>query len=301
VAAQPIVLKRDRTPQGLRTPTSVVTKQTVEKMCEHVRNAQADPMLQAIAQKIWLSTHTPAENVRSGAGRRRGAAEGLSAIWLWVKNHIKFLHDDVLTRVLFNENDHFELLISPPVMLRMKAPSGDCDDFTMLACALACAMGYQWGIVTLACDRKRPGDYSHVYGCAWLPDGVMCPLDCSHGKYPGWEVPAHDVQRKTVWDSGAQVISDEPGPAFMGSAPDASSTSALGSVPAGLPVIAGMPVIDTGLPIIGTIDFTNPLEWVAMGGAAASAFLANSATSKIVGVAGFLGVRYMLAQMWGSW
>ena len=287
VAAQSIVLKRDRTPQGLNTPTSVVTKQTVEKMCEHIRNAQSDPMLQAIAARLATSARTPADQ--------------LSAIWLWVKNHIKFLHDDVLTRVLFNEGDHFELLISPPVMLRMKAPSGDCDDFTMLADALACAMGFEWGIVTLACDRKRPGEYSHVYGCAWLPNGVMCPLDCSHGKYPGWEVPAHDIQRKTVWNSNAQVISDEPGPALMGSRPDASSTAALGSVPAGLPVIAGMPVFDTGLPIIGTIDFTNPLEWVAIGGAAASAFLARSAASKVVGVAGFLGVRYMLASMWGSW
>lgn len=286
MAAQPIVLQRDRTAQGLRTPTSVVTKQTVEKMCEHIRNAQADPMLQAIAQKIWLSTHTP--------------AQGLSAIWLWVKNHITFLHDDVLTRVLFNEGDNFELLISPPVMLRMKAPSGDCDDFTMLACALASAMGFRWGIITLACDRKRPGEYSHVYGCAWLPDGTLCPLDCSHGKYPGWEVPARDVQRKTVWNADGQIISDESGPAAMG-LEVSSSTAALGSVPPGLPVITGMPVIETGLPIIGTIDFTNPLEWVAMGGAAASVFLARSGTSKLVGAAGFLAVRYLLAEMWGSW
>ena len=281
MVAQPIVLRRDRTPQGLRTPTNIVTKQTVEQMCEHIRNAQSDPMLQAIAGRLAQTTHTPADQ--------------LSAIWLWVKNHIKFLHDDVLTRVLFNEGDHFELLISPPVMLRMKAPSGDCDDFTMLACALACAMGFEWGIVTLACDRKRAGEYSHVYGCAWLPNGVMCPVDCSHGKYPGWEVPSHDVQRKTIWNSSARIISDEPGPAAL------SSTSGLGYVPPGLPVIAGMPVFDTGLPIIGTVDFTNPLEWIAMGGVAASAFLARSTTSKVVGVAGFLGVRYLLASMWGGW
>jgi len=289
MASQPIVLQRDRTPQGLQTPTGDVTRQTVQKMCEHIRSAQSDPALHAIARRITANAKTQADQI--------------AAIWFWVKSHIKFLHDDVLTRVLFNEADHFELLISPPVMLRMKAPSGDCDDFTMLACALACAMGFQWGIVTLACDHKRPGEYSHVYGCAWLANAMMCPLDCSHGKYPGWEVPARDIQRKTIWSSGGNVISDEAGSAARdrAMADPVSSTAALGSVPPGLPVFAGMPTFDTGLPIIGMIDFTNPLEWLTLGGAAASAFLPRSAEAKVVGVAGFLGARFLLAQMWGSW
>ena len=253
---------------------------------EHIRNAQSDPALLVIAQRLSSTATTPAAQ--------------LSSVWLWVKNHIKFLHDDVLTRVLFNEGDHFELLISPPVMLRMKAPSGDCDDFTMLACALACAMGFPWGIVTLACDRKRPGEYSHVYGCAWLPNGVMAPLDCSHGKYPGWEVPSFDVQRKTIWGSDAQIISDDPGPAAL-RADAASSRPGMGQGPAGLPVISGMPTYQTGLPVIGTIDFTNPLEWLTLGGAAASLALAPSAGDKLVGLAGFLGIRYLLQQLWGTW
>lgn len=282
MSAQPVILQRDRTPQGLATPTRTVTEQTVRKMCEHIRNAQSDPMLLAIAQRLASTATTPAAQI--------------SSVWLWVKNHIKFLHDDVLTRVLFNEGDHFELLISPPVVLRMKAPSGDCDDFTMLACALACAMGFPWGIVTLACDRKRPGEYSHVYGCAWLPNGVLAPLDCSHGKYPGWEVPSHDVQRKTIWGSDAQILSDDPGPAAI-----AASGSGMGQVPGGLPVITGMPTYQTGLPVIGTIDFTNPLEWLTLGGAAASLALAPSAGGKIVAAAGFLGVRYLLQQLWGTW
>lgn len=281
MASQPVVLQRDRTANGLATPTRAVTKQTVEKMCEHIRNAQSDPMLSAVARSI--------------AARCQSPADQLSALWLWVKHHIKFLHDEVLTRLLFNEGDHFELLISPPVMLRMKAPSGDCDDFTMLADALACAMGFEWGIVTIACDRKRPGEYSHVYGCAWLPNGVVCPLDCSHGKYPGWEVPARDIQRKTVWNSKAQVISDESG------LDPVASAAAMGYVPPGLPVFAGMPEYQTGLPIIGTIDLQNPLEWLTLGGAAASVLLANGATSKLAGAVGFLGARFLLSQMWGTW
>lgn len=276
----PIVLDRQPTPQGLATATRPLTEQTVRKMCEHIRNAQTDPALQAIA----------AELVSKG----KTAADTLSGLWLWVKRHVKFVHDDTLIRELLNESGHFELLISPSVLLRMRRPRGDCDDFTMLALALGQLIGYQCGIVTLMCDRRRPGEYSHVYGCAALP-GLLFPLDCSHGRYPGWEVPRHDIQRRTIWDLNGNVISDEPGPAAN------SANEGLGAVPAGLPSITGMPVVETGLPIIGTLDFQNPLEWLTLGGAAASALLLQDNMAKAAGVAGFLGARYVLSQMWGSW
>ena len=139
MAAQPIVLDRQPTPQGTRTPTGVVTEQTVRKMCEHIRAAQSDPIVR---------------NVAAGSTQnRKTAADKLSALWLWVKAHVKFVHDDTLIRQLFNEADHFELLISPPVLVRMDRPRGDCDDFTMLILALASIAGFDCGIVTLACDQ----------------------------------------------------------------------------------------------------------------------------------------------------
>lgn len=297
MAAQPVVLERDPTPQGVRTPTGPVTEQTVQKMCAHIRAAQSDPIVQSVASRATSHQASPAAK--------------LSALWMWVKHCVRFVQDDTLIRQLLNESDHFELLIAPPVLLRMSDPRGDCDDFTMLLDALARACGFEVGIVTLACDRRRPGEYSHVYGCAWLPDGMLCPLDASHGKYPGWEVPGRDVQRKTIWNLDGRIVSDEPGPAAIGSNGGSAAVgstnagsgdaSGLGAVPAGLPTISGMPVIDTGLPIIGTIDFQNPLEWLTLGGAAASLLLPTSGTTKIAGFAGFMGVRYMLQQMWGTW
>lgn len=280
MAAQPIVLQRERTPQGERTSTGVVTEQTVRKMCAHIRAALADPIVRSVAARATAHSKTPAEK--------------LSALWLWVKGHVKFVHDDTLIRQLFNEDGHFELLISPPVLLRMNEPRGDCDDFTMLIVALATLAGFDCGIVTLACDRRRPGEYSHVYGCAALP-GMLAPLDCSHGKYPGWEVPARDIQRKTVWDLNGRVVSDE------GSADSAQSNGGLGAVPPGIPSLPGMPVIATGLPIIGTLDFQNPLEWLTLGGAAASLAFVHSGTGKLAGAIGFLGARFLLGQMWGTW
>lgn len=281
--AEPIVVQREQTPQGIQTPSPVVTEQTVHKMCEHIQGALKDPIVQSVAAR--------SHSVRS-------AADKLSLLWLWVKHHVKFVQDDTLIRQLFNEGGHFELLIAPPVLLRMNQPRGDCDDFTMLICALASLAGFQCGIVTIACDRRRPGEYSHVYGCAALP-GVLVPLDCSHGKHPGWEVPRRDIQRKTVWDLTGRVVSDEF--ASADTAPSGDVAGGLGDVPPGIPSIPGMPVYETGIPFIGTIDLQNPLEWLTLGGAAASALLLKDGTAKIAGAAGFLGVRYMLAEMWGTW
>jgi len=282
MAAQPIVLERDHTPHGAATPSPVVTEQTVRKMCTHIQAALKDPIVRSVAAR---------------SQRLQSPADKLSALWLWVKAHVKFVHDDALIRQLFNEAGHFELLIAPPVLLRMHQPQGDCDDFTMLIVALATLAGFNCGIVTICCDRRRPGEYSHVYGCAVLP-GVLVPLDCSHGKHPGWEVPERDIQRKTIWDLNGRIVSDEEGAAASSGSRD---NSGLGAVPAGFPSLPGMPVFQTGLPIIGTLDFQNPLEWLTLGGAAASGLLLKDGTAKLTGIAGFLGARYLLSEVMGSW
>jgi hypothetical protein len=175
---------------GINTPSPVVTQQTVRKMGEHIQNALHDPLIQRIAASA--RTHP----------------DPLSAIWWWVKHAVRFRQDDSLILELFNERDHFELLISPPVLIRMKKPEGDCDDFTMLALALALSAGFRVRIVTVMCDRARPGEYSHVYGEALTSKGWMS-LDTSHGTYPGWEVPARDILRKTSWTLDGYVANDE--------------------------------------------------------------------------------------------
>ena len=187
----PVVASREHA--GLSTPSPVVTQQTVRKMGEHIQNALNDPLIQRIA---------------ASACGNVGQVDPLSALWWWVKHAVQFRQDDSLILELFNERDHFELLISPPVLIRMKKPQGDCDDFTMLILALAACAGYRVRIVTVQCDRSRPNEYSHVYGEALIDRGWM-PLDVSHGTYPGWEVPARDILRKTSWTLDGYVAHDE--------------------------------------------------------------------------------------------
>lgn len=184
-----VVISREHA--GLDTPSPIVTAQTVRKMCEHIANAQSDPLVLGIA--------------RSAAQH----PDPISSLYWWVKHAVKFRQDDPMIWELFRERDHYELLISPPVLLRMRRPEGDCDDFTMLLCALLTAAGFETQIVTIECDRTRPNEYSHVYLEVWN-DSLQnwMPLDASHGKFPGWEVPARDIQRKTSWSMDGFVADD---------------------------------------------------------------------------------------------
>ena len=53
-----------------------------------------------------------------------------------------------------------DFLIEPSVLIRMRKPQGDCDEFTMLSLALLVANGIDCEIVTVACDRdgRMTGD-----------------------------------------------------------------------------------------------------------------------------------------------
>jgi len=178
-----------RVHMGTSAPTEAVTRETVREMCQHIIRDINDPVVRSVASKI-----TP-------------GIEALTKLWLWIKSHVQFVHDDVQIAQLLGEQGHFELLISPAVLLRMPQPKGDCDDFTMLVCALAGCLGYQCRIVTLVCDRKRPGEYSHVFATVSADGENWFPMDTSHGTYPGWQVPQRDVQRRTEWDmQGNQVF-----------------------------------------------------------------------------------------------
>jgi hypothetical protein len=185
------VLSREQAPADSESST----RQTVERMAQHVRAAAGDPAV------VWAAH----EALRTAGGPGASQQARCKAVFFWIKAHVRFRTDDALISQLFGEQDQLELLISPPVLLRAASPAGDCDDFTMLCCAMLNELGVPNRICTVKADQPDPDRWSHVYCCA----GGMA-LDTSHGDFPGWEVP--HFYEKRYWDSGTgQAIATEAG------------------------------------------------------------------------------------------
>jgi hypothetical protein len=125
--------------------------------------------------------------------------------WWFVKHRVRYLSDDWGVLGLCGETGKMDYLVSPPVLLAMRRPAGDCDDFSMLIAALLEVNGIDWEIVTVAVDRSDPERWSHVYVRALLPEGPLS-LDAVSGDYPGWEVPAYDVFRRQSWNRKGEPV-----------------------------------------------------------------------------------------------
>lgn len=179
--------------QASSDPTEA-TAETVLYMCELIDDSLAD----GIVQQATLD-----------ADRfRQFAASPWASIWWWAKHHVVFVHHQKLLVAWLGAPDELQLLIRPDALLKMAQPKGDCAVFTTLICAMLDCAGLPWEICTVAVDPRQPGIYSHVYPRVILSDGRRIPLDASHGKWPGWEVPAQHVSAKQVWNSDGEPIED---------------------------------------------------------------------------------------------
>jgi hypothetical protein len=171
-------------------------------MARYIRQSIDDPVIQAIAGDI-----------REQAAKTKEPE--LACAWWWVKYHVHFVHHDKQICQMTGEcnTSNYQMLVEPRALVRLRSMEGDCAVFTMLIDTLACALGYPVRIATIEADRRRPGEYSHVYGEAFLAGPQLwCPLDASHGTGPGWEVPARDIARKTEWDLDGNILADQRAP-----------------------------------------------------------------------------------------
>ena len=182
---------KEKTPAAPDTDTS--TKQTIQKMCEYRRAAANDPIV-----KAWAEHAHRVYGLNSPDPR----AKVWGAYWQ-VKHGVKFASDEPRLFAV-GEPHALDLLIAPTVLVRDKEPKGDCDDFTMLIQALLDQLGIESYTVTVAADPQNPDRWSHVFCVAKLPNGDLCPLDASHGQYPGWMVPREHIFRWQGWDSSGE-------------------------------------------------------------------------------------------------
>jgi len=175
--------------------SDTATAQTISRMCELIAESCDDPLMQRVAQEAVRSFGRPDDP--------RAIAWG---VWWAVKHMMGFVQDSPALARMFGPHDALELLISPAAMIRCRKMEGDCDDFTMMACAMLRCCGVPFEILTVAANPNTP-DYSHVFPRAVMPDGTRITMDVSHGKYPGWEVPKNRQFRVQAWDeSGNPMI-----------------------------------------------------------------------------------------------
>jgi hypothetical protein len=182
---------------------------TIERMCQLIHHSARNPFFGGAAHAIpyrWRgSPAMPAAQFQELDPASRQRVMVATADWWFVKHFIRFVQDQGLVQKLTGLPEALEGLIAPEVMIRCVEPQGDCDDFTMFLCCLCECQGIEWEIVTLACSRRQPRIWSHVFPRAVIGNMRM-PLDASHGAYPGWSVPSRDIQRMAVWDRNGQLV-----------------------------------------------------------------------------------------------
>lgn len=187
------------------------TAQTIGVMCRQIREAISTSIVQRTAQRAveqWRGGPLYAR-LQFDANDERMIA---CSIWFEAKHSVKFQEHAEQIKALLNEVDQRQLLIRPDVLLGMRQPAGDCAVFTPLICAMLGALSTKYEIVTIACDPREPELFSHVSPRAVTNDGHYIPLDASHGRYPGWEVPrAHQIRRQ-VWSADGEPIEDAAPP-----------------------------------------------------------------------------------------
>ena len=171
------------------------TAQTMALMGRHVSDALNDPAIIDLGKRC------------SGSWGRGPTETRCSWDSFWFCKHwIRFIVDENSVWRFFHETDQVDFLIAPSVLIRMKRPAGDCDDFSMMMAALLMANGIPCEFVTVACDRNDRRRWSHVYVRAILSDGRHVPLDPAVGDYPGWEVLERDIYRMQAWDMNGQPV-----------------------------------------------------------------------------------------------
>ena len=190
------------------------TEKTVQRMCEHIHRASRDPYFAGAAHaipRVWARNPTPVTQFQSLPAASRYLAGVAIADWWFAKHFIKFVPDQEITRKLLGYPDALEALISPEVMIRAIHPEGDCDCFSMFLCCLMQCQSIPWELCALACSRRQPGVWSHIFPRAALGSAFRLPLDASHGTYPGWSVPSRDIQRMAVWDQSGNLVTPPQG------------------------------------------------------------------------------------------
>lgn len=187
--------------------SDAATSQTIRRMCALIQRAAGNDFFSGAARAVPFMFGKRASLAlalqRLDRPSREKAACAI-ACWWFTREFIEFVSDQALVRRLTGDPASLEGLMGPDVMIRCVKPQGDCDCFTMFLCALLQCLGVEWEIVALACSPRQPGIWSHVFPRAVI-GSLHLALDASHGKFPGWSVPRHQIQRFAAFDPSGNL------------------------------------------------------------------------------------------------
>lgn len=202
--------------QASLTDPFVATHQTAQYMAALIHAGAKTPVVKEATQRACdLFRGGPLYASSVGAAAKLPAGAICESIWWYVKHALKFVHHQKMLVAWLNRPGELQLLIAPDVLLSMENPRGDCAVYSTLICAMLECAGIPWELMTVAADPQLgPEVFSHVYPRSVLP-GQRLPMDASHGKYCGWEVPADRVLNSQVWDELGNPIADQ-GSRFQG-------------------------------------------------------------------------------------
>lgn len=192
--------------------SETATAQTVQEMCAIVHAASGDPEVQAVAARA-IKAYQPLAAFFNQTDWNETAA---CAAYAWCKANIRFQEDEITLARLLNKRGEQDFIQSPSILVRQSNKVGDCDCFTVMLRTLLACLGVPSRICTIKCSPDEPWRWSHVYACTDLGNGQRLALDASHGKYPGWEVPAEQVFEYAEWDSDGRKLPVSMRPRPMG-------------------------------------------------------------------------------------
>jgi len=163
---------------------------TLKAMSALARESSVDPVVVQAAQDAVRGTP------------ERSPDSDFAAILSDVRRRMRYTHDPLDAEVVKSPRyvvDRTNLGGAPEPM--------DCDDASTLAGAMLGAIGYPTKFVTVAVDRERPDEWSHVYLTVRHPSGRWVPLDPIVRHFDaGDEVPAGQLTAPRAYHEGVDPM-----------------------------------------------------------------------------------------------
>ena len=156
------------------------TSATIQQMRRLIDEGSKDPVVYELATRI-------VRHVRAFDYAGEGAA-----IFNWMRGNIRYTRHVRGTQTLHAARETVRLGV------------GDCPMYTVLALALAAAVGIRGRIVTIASDATAPDEFTHVYpeilaGNRWIA------LDAAR-RDPAFARSPSSYFRKRVWDANTRRL-----------------------------------------------------------------------------------------------